>query len=74
MAFCTRAGGVLRAVNVNWNDDGWNLEANSVLNPDGWNDGNLFFSRNLLFFSCRLGGSFLLKAFFPTSQHPSDFL
>ena len=42
-AFGTRT---LRAVNVNWNDDGWNVNANSVSNPNRWNDGNRVFSRN----------------------------
>ncbi|MFA6416499.1 MAG: hypothetical protein WCW56_03390 [Candidatus Paceibacterota bacterium] len=41
--------GVLRAVNVNWNDDGWNVNANSVENPNDWNDGNQVFSRNCCF-------------------------
>ena len=41
--------GVLRAVNVNWNDDGWNVNANSVENPNEWNDGNQVFSRNCWF-------------------------
>ena len=40
---------VLRAVNVNWNDDGWNVNANSVENPNAWNDGNQVFSRNYCF-------------------------
>ena len=37
---------VLRAVNANWNDDGWNLNANSVENPNEWNAGNRVVSRN----------------------------
>lgn len=37
---------VLRAVNVNWNDDGWNVNANSVENPNRWNADNRIFSRN----------------------------
>lgn len=44
---------VLRAVNVNWNDNGWNVNANSVDNPNDWNDGNRVFSRNY-YFSSRL--------------------
>ena len=36
---------VLWAVNANWNDDGWNVEANSVSNPNEWNAGNEFLSR-----------------------------
>ncbi len=37
---------LLRAVNANWNDDGWNVDANSVENPNEWNDGNQVLSRN----------------------------
>ena len=50
MAFGTR---MLRAVNANWNanDSGWNLNANSVSNPNRWNDGNRVFSRNCCIFS-----------------------
>ena len=33
-------------MNVNWNGDGWNVNANSVENPNAWNDGNRVFSRN----------------------------
>lgn len=35
------------AVNANWNADngGWNVEANSVENPNRWNDGNQVLSR-----------------------------
>ena len=38
----------LWAVNANWNadNDGWNVEANSVSNPNRWNDGNQVVSRN----------------------------
>lgn len=45
---------VLRAVNFNWNsnDRNWNVEANSVLNMNEWNDGNQVFSRN-----CRMESS-----------------
>ncbi len=39
-------GLVLRTVNANWNDDGWNVNANSVTNPNTWNDDNQVFSRN----------------------------
>lgn len=41
--------GVLRAVNVNWNDDGWNVNANSVENPNDWNAGNRVFSEIIIF-------------------------
>src|SRR3989344_2625626 len=37
---------VLWAVNANWNDDGWNVETNSPSNPNSWNAGNEFVSRN----------------------------
>ncbi|MDR3582390.1 MAG: hypothetical protein P4L67_03920 [Candidatus Pacebacteria bacterium] len=40
------ATGALRAVNVNWNGDGWNVNANAVTNPNTWNAGNRVFSRN----------------------------
>jgi hypothetical protein len=35
-----------RAVNVNWNDDGWNVNANRVDDENRWNAGNRVFSRN----------------------------
>ncbi len=37
----------LWAVNANWNsgNDGWNVEANSVENPDRWNADNQVLSR-----------------------------
>lgn len=65
--------GVLWAVNCNWNDDGWNVNANSVENPNDWNAGNQVFSRNSSIFSCLFGGSFLLQALFPSAKHPSNF-
>lgn len=37
---------ILRAVDANWNDDGWNLNANSVENPNDWNAENRVVSRN----------------------------
>lgn len=40
---------VLRAVNVNWNGDGWNVNANSVTNPNEWNAGNRVFSAIVAF-------------------------
>jgi hypothetical protein len=64
---------VLRTVNANWNDDGWNVNANSVTNPNTWNDDNQVFSRN----SCILpssGGSFYFKAFSPSSKHFADVI
>ncbi|MCX6809886.1 MAG: hypothetical protein NTZ65_04035 [Candidatus Berkelbacteria bacterium] len=46
------------AVNCNWNaDNGWNLNANPISNPNSWNADNQVFSHDsLLFF--RFGGSF----------------
>lgn len=44
MVFSTET--TLRAVNVNWNDNGWNVNANSVENPNEWNADNRVFSRN----------------------------
>ena len=37
----------LWAVNANWNSDngGWNVNANSVANPDRWNADNQVLSR-----------------------------
>ncbi len=37
---------VRRAVNVNWYDGGWNVNANPVPNPYDWNRGNHVVSRN----------------------------
>ena len=64
----------LRAVNVNWNDDGWNVNANSVENPNEWNADNRVFSRNSLSFSCRSGGSFHFQPSFPATEHATDFV
>jgi predicted 2-oxoglutarate/Fe(II)-dependent dioxygenase YbiX len=50
---------VLRAVNFNWNGDGWNLNANQVSNPNEWNGGNLILSSNYSIFSRLFGGSFV---------------
>ena len=43
----------LWAVNANWNadNDGWNVNANSVDNPNRWNAGNQAVSRNSNYFS-----------------------
>jgi hypothetical protein len=43
-ALCTRA----LVVNANWNADnsGWNVNANSVTNPNEWNTGNQVLSRH----------------------------
>jgi len=44
MAFYTETAGVLQAVNVNWNGDGWNVNSYLVENPNEWNEGNQVFS------------------------------
>lgn len=38
--------GVLRAVGVSWDDDGWDVSANSVEGPGRWVAGDQVFSRN----------------------------
>ncbi|MEA3323516.1 MAG: hypothetical protein U9Q12_04815 [Patescibacteria group bacterium] len=67
--FCIKSDGVLRAVNCNWNGDGWNVNANSVDDPNEWNDGNRVFSRNssISLMPYRVGVFF----FNPFSQPPS---
>jgi len=47
--YVKNTSGVLRAVNVNWNDGGWNVNVNSIENPNPWNVGNRVFSRNYCF-------------------------
>ena len=52
-------------MNVNWNADngGWNVNANSVTNPNRWNEGNQVFSRNCCVSPPTLRlGSFAFKA------------
>ena len=63
--------GSLRAVNVNWNSDGWNANASSVENPNKWNDGNRVFSRNC----CILPLFYMAEVLFSTPflQPPSIF-
>ena len=63
----------LWAVNANWNDDGWNLNANSVENPNDWNADNLIFSRySRLSPPSHYGGVFLYHFFSPATNHLSD--
>lgn len=60
----------LWAVNANWNDDGWNLNANSVENPNDWNADNQVFS-------CysRLSSAYTAEVFFTISfLQPPIFL
>ena len=54
-----------RVVNVNWNagNGGWNVNANSVTNPNRWNDGNQVFSRNC----CVLPSSYFGAGVFDSS-------
>lgn len=64
--------GMLRTVNVNWNDDGWNVNANEVSNPNSWNDDNQVFSRNYCFSPLLVGGVFFSKFFsMPFFQPPN---
>ena len=51
----------LWAVNANWNDDGWNVEANSVDNPNRWNAGNQVMSRYSFLSPPTKGGVFASK-------------
>lgn len=62
--------GVLRTVNVNWNDGCWNVNANSVENPNRWNDGNQVFSRNYYLSSAPVAEVFFCKPFL----HPPSCL
>ena len=38
------------AVNVNWNDDEWNLNANDFDNINPWNEGNVFLYSDTTYF------------------------
>ena len=63
-----------RAVNVNWNDDGWNVNANAVENPNEWNEGNQVFSRNSsIFFFAYERRSFFFYCFTPPIEHAASF-
>ena len=73
MVWCTN---VLWAVNANWNADngGWNVEANSVTNPNRWNADNQVVSRNSIFFRLGLPWRFFCKQTpFPPTYHAPDF-
>ena len=56
------------AVNANWNADNrkWNVNANSVTNPNDWNAGNQVGSRNSFRSKTLLWG---LCLFLPASEH-----
>ena len=60
----------LRAVNANWNVDNgyWNVNANSVENPNEWNADNRVFSRNYCISPVYLAGVFICR---PRFQPPS---
>jgi len=58
-------------VNVNWNGDGWNVNANSVENPNAWNDGNRVFSRNCCVSLAAMRREFYFKA--PLSNRRSFY-
>jgi hypothetical protein len=64
----------LRAVNVNWNDDGWNVNANEVSNPNAWNDGNQVFSRNYCFSPIIFLVGVLFPVLFSNRQADDRFL
>ncbi len=59
----------LWAVNANWNGDGWNVNANSVENPNRWNADNEFVSR-YSFLSPPVGGVFARRPL----RHPPIIL
>lgn len=61
----------LWAVNANWDDDGWNLNANSVENPNPWDAGSQVCSRYFRFSSLPTGGEVFSKMPF---FHPPAFL
>lgn len=66
---------VLWAVNANWNADngGWNVEANSVENPNRWNDGNQVLSRYSLLSPLFFGGVLLSSPRFqPPIMRPTS--
>jgi len=59
-------------VNVNWNDDGWNVNANA-LDDNRWNDDNQVFSRNYWSSPAFFAGVLLSMPFFqPQSILPTS--
>jgi len=60
---------VLRVVNVNWNDDGWNVNANA-LDDNRWNDDNRVFSHNYCYSPDAGAGVLFSMPFF----HPHSIL
>lgn len=62
---------VFWAVNCNWNGDDWNVNANSVENPNEWNSGNQVFSRNSYISPAHPAGVLFKRPFFqPPSIRP----
>ena len=55
-------------VNVNRNDDGWNVNVNPVNETNEWNEGNRLTSRNYGFSPRLWSGSFCLQPFLPPAQ------
>lgn len=61
------------AVNANWNSDGWNVNANSVENPNEWNAGNAVFSRYSFLSSAAMAEVLFIKPLFqPPIIFPSS--
>lgn len=60
----------LGAVNANWNSDGWNVNANSVDNPNKWNDGNQVLSCDYFLSSVLVAEVFVSR---PLRQPPIIF-
>ena len=59
---------LLWAVNANWNDDnGWNVNANSVENPNRWNADNQVFGCDYFLSPAFLAGVFIKR---PLRQPP----
>lgn len=66
-------GLMLCAVDVNWNDDGWNVNANSIKNPNEWTDGNHVFSCNCHVSPAYDAGVLLCNPFLhPPSMRPTS--
>ena len=65
---------VRRAVNVNWNGDGWNVNANLVTNPNEWNAGHHVVSRNYSVSLAILRREFCFKSFLPSTKHATYLL
>jgi hypothetical protein len=70
--------GDLCKVNVNWNDDEWNVNINKFNASNEWNAGNRSFFRNknfppLLYAEVFICCIFLVNAFFPPAEDFADF-